>query len=252
MKSGMLSTPPTVWRLPPPGLSSGAGMRFCSAMWNFRPIPIPGQIWNLKGVKVKFLKSKNRCFDIETFEKAITQRTKVLTVSFVQFFNGFKNDIEKLGKICKQHNIFYVVDAIQGCGNIPIDVKKCHIDLLATGAQKWMLSPVGSGFFYLNKKAKLDLRPVFAGWFGIDWGGNWLDLLRHDLQPDKTVDRFNLSAMPYLQIYGMHSSIKLINSIGVDNIYQHNLALIDRLIEFRGQSSGLLAGFRTIAGTSLQ
>ena len=185
-----------------------------------------------KGVKVKFLKSKNRCFDIETFERAITKRTKVLTVSFVQFFNGFKNDIEKLGKICKQHNIFYVVDAIQGCGNIPIDVKKCHIDLLATGAQKWMLSPVGSGFFYLNKKAKLDLRPVFAGWFGIDWGGNWLDLLRHDLKPDKTIDRFNLSAMPYLQIYGMHSSIKLINSIGVDNIYQHNLALIDRLIEF--------------------
>ena len=185
-----------------------------------------------KGVKIKFLKSVNGCFDIMAFEKAITKRTKVLSISFVQFFNGYKNDIERLGKICKKHNIYYVVDAIQGCGNIPIDVKKCHIDLLATGAQKWMLSPVGAGFFYLNKKAKLDLRPAFAGWFGIDWGGNWLDLLRHHLQPEKTVDRFNLSAMPYFQIYGMHSSIKLINSIGVENIYQHNLALIDRLIDF--------------------
>lgn len=185
-----------------------------------------------KGVKVKFLKSSNRCFNIEAFEQAITSRTKVLSISFVQFFNGYKNDIERLGKICRKHNIFYIVDAIQGCGSIPIDVKKCDIDLLASGAQKWLLAPVGSGFFYLNKNAKLDLRPAFAGWFGIDWGGNWLDLLRHNLKPEKTVDRFNLSAMPYFQIFGMHSSIKLINSIGVDNIYRHNLALIDRLIDF--------------------
>lgn len=186
-----------------------------------------------KGVTVKFLKSTpDRFFDIEALKKAITKKTKLLSLSFVQFFNGFRNDIDTLGKICHEHGIFFVVDGIQGVGNIPIDVKKAKIDLLACGCQKWLLSPQSCGFFYLSKKPKLEIHPGFAGWFGVDWHQNWSDLIKHHLKPQKSVERFSLSGLPHHQIFGMHASIKFINSIRVDRIYSHNLALIDKLIAY--------------------
>jgi selenocysteine lyase/cysteine desulfurase len=65
-----------------------------------------------RGIVLKFIPSHNRQFDIDEFVKAITPRTKVLTVSFVQFFNGFKNDLVALGKICRERGIYFVVDEI--------------------------------------------------------------------------------------------------------------------------------------------
>jgi selenocysteine lyase/cysteine desulfurase len=185
-----------------------------------------------KGVKVKFLKSKNGFFDIDSFEKSITKKTRLFSISWVQYFNGYRNDIERLGRICQKHNVFFVVDGIQGVGNIPIDVKKCKIDLLAGGAQKWLLSPVGCGFFYLNPKAKLDVRPVFSGWFGYDWEQNWTDLQRYDLESVTTAERFAISAFPYALMHSMLNSIKMINSIGIDSIHSHNLKLIDKVAQY--------------------
>jgi len=185
-----------------------------------------------KGVEVKFIRSTDRHFDIDIFEKAITKKTKLFSVSYIQFFNGYRNDIQKLGEICKERNIFYIVDGIQGMGNVPIDVQECHIDLLASGAHKWLLSPVGCGFFYLNENPKIEVKQGFAGWFGVDWKEDWTNLIRHDLKPRKSVERLSLSAIPYLQMYAMRNSVKLINSIGVDRIYEHNLSLLDKLIDY--------------------
>jgi len=81
-----------------------------------------------EGVEVKFIKSNDMCFDINAFEREITSRTRMLTLSSVQYFNGFRNDLERLGEICTEQNIFFLVDGIQGVGNIPIDVQKCRID----------------------------------------------------------------------------------------------------------------------------
>jgi selenocysteine lyase/cysteine desulfurase len=185
-----------------------------------------------QGVKVKFIKSRDMCFDIDVFKKAITTKTKLFSISFVQFFNGFRNDLAKLGKICHEQNIFFAVDGIQGVANIPLDVKKCKIDLLACGGYKWLMSPVGCGFFYLNKKAKLRIEPVQSGWFGVDWKGDVSYLLRHHLKPMKHADRFGMTLYPFLQMMGLHASVKLIKSIGVDRIYAHNQFLINEIMEY--------------------
>jgi cysteine desulfurase/selenocysteine lyase len=67
-----------------------------------------------KGVEVEFVPGKNRCFDIDNLLRAIDAKTKVLAISFVQFFNGFKLDLESIGRICQEKDIFFVVDGIQG------------------------------------------------------------------------------------------------------------------------------------------
>ncbi len=185
-----------------------------------------------EGVDVKFIKSRDGFFDIETFENEITPQTRMLALSFVQYFNGFRNDLERLGQICHEKNIFFLVDGIQGVGNIPLDVDKCRIDFLSCGAQKWLLSPVGTGFFYVAPQPKIPIKARVAGWFGVDWQEDWTNLMRHNLEPEKTAEKYRLSAYPFVDMFAMHQSIQLIHSVGVENIHEHNLYLGDMLIEY--------------------
>lgn len=184
-----------------------------------------------KGVSIKFVPSRNKCFDMDYFVKAIDRRTKVLSLSFVQFFNGFKNDLKTIGEICEEKNIFFVVDGIQGIGSVDLDVKECKIDLLSCGGQKWLLSSLGTGFFYLSSQAKRKINPMFFGWLGVDWKLKFTDLLRYDLPPFTSVRKFEIGTYPYSLIWTMHSSMKLFSQIGIKNIEKHNLLLLDLLVD---------------------
>lgn len=189
-----------------------------------------------KGIKTKFIASKNKCFDIDNFVKAIDKRTKVLSISFVQYFNGFKNDLETIGKICEENDIFVVVDGIQGIGSADLDVKKCKIDFLSCGGQKWLLSSLGTGFFYLSSQAKRKVKPSFFGWMGVDWGLDFTDLLKFNLKPFSSARRFEIGTYPYSLLWSMHSSLRLLSQIGIKNIEKHNLELLDLLIDYLNDS----------------
>jgi cysteine desulfurase/selenocysteine lyase len=184
-----------------------------------------------KGIETKFIPSKNQCFDIGSFVKAIDKKTKVLSISFVQYFNGFKNDLETIGKICEENDIFLVVDGIQGIGSVDLDVKKCKIDFLSCGGQKWLLSSLGTGFFYLSFFAKKKVRTSFFGWLGVDWGCDWTDLLKFNLKPFCSARRFEIGTYPYSLIWSMHASLQLFSEVGIKNIERHNLELLDLLID---------------------
>ncbi|GBD89512.1 putative cysteine desulfurase [bacterium BMS3Abin04] len=105
-------------------------------------IEFPANVYpflNLKkyGVEIDFVKSKNGTIDIGDIGKLITPKTKLLSISFVQFLSGFRVDLETIGELCSKHKIIFSVDAIQGAGVIRLDVKKYKIDFLAGG--KWDL-----------------------------------------------------------------------------------------------------------------
>jgi len=189
-----------------------------------------------KGIETKFVPGKNKYFDIDNFVKAIDKRTKVLSISFVQYFNGFKNDLESIGKICEENEIFLVVDGIQGIGSVDLDVKKCRIDLLSCGGQKWLLSSLGTGFFYLSSRAKRKVNLSFFGWMGVDWNLDFTDLLKFDLKPFSAARKFEIGTYPYSLLWTMHSSLKLLSEIGVKKIEKHNLELLDLLIDYLNDS----------------
>jgi len=184
-----------------------------------------------KGIKTKFIPGKNKCFDIDSFVKAIDKRTKVLSLSFVQYFNGFRNDLESIGRICEENDIFLVVDGIQGIGSVDFDVKKCKIDLLSCGGQKWLLSSLGTGFLYLSSQAKRKVNLSFFGWMGVDWELDFADLLKFDLEPFPSARRFEIGTYPYSLLWSMHSSLQLLSQIGIKNIEKHNFELLDVLID---------------------
>jgi len=189
-----------------------------------------------RGITTKMVGSTNRCCDIGLIEQAIGPKTKALAVSWVQFFNGYRNDLARMGEICRKHDLYFVVDGIQGMGVEPIDVEALGIDIFASGCQKWMLSPQGCGFFYISEKMQDRLCLPFASWLGIDWGMDFSDLMKFDLDWQTTAQKFELGYYVELNILGMKTSVEIFRDLGIENIRQHNYALIDRLAEYVDRS----------------
>ncbi len=214
------------------GLDWRAGDEILMPDNEFPSVPYPFRALTDRGVVVKYLPSRNRNFDFASLESAVSPRTRMLAISFVQYFNGFRNDLKELGEFCKQRDIFFLVDAIQGLGACPLDANCCQIDLLSCGAQKWLLSPLGSGFFYVSQRAKQRLNSLSTGWLGVDWRLKYSDLMHFDRDPFADARRYNLGTYPYLQLWGMAAATEYLLGIGVENIFAHNSALIDRLLTY--------------------
>lgn len=190
-----------------------------------------------RGLKISLIKSHNRCFDIAEFEKAITPRSRVLCISYVQFFNGFKNDLKMLGEICRKHGLYFVVDGIQGMGCEPLDVTGLGIDVFASGCQKWMLSPQGCGFFYLADSVRDTMVPPFMSWIAADWGMNFSDLFYYDKPLLDSARRFEMGYYAVLNLCGMKAAVRMFQDLGIANIQSHNHALIDRLATYLKSTS---------------
>jgi selenocysteine lyase/cysteine desulfurase len=190
-----------------------------------------------RGLKLKFIPSKDRCFDIDAFKTAITKQTRVLALSYVQFFNGFKNDLKTIGEICRKHKIFLVVDGIQGMGVEPINVRKLGIDVFASGCHKWMLSPQGGGFFYVSDEISSKIKPPFMSWLSVDWKEQFSDLLKYDRNYFDSAQKFEMGYHSVLNLIGMKVSATIIQDLGIGNIREHNHGLVDRLASFIKSSS---------------
>lgn len=157
-------------------------------------------------------------------------RVRVLSISLVQFSNGFRADLARIGHACRAHDTYLVVDGIQGIGQCPIDVRTTPVDLLACGGQKWLLSPWGSGFLYVSRELLSHLEPAFVGWMAFQGTDDFTRLLSYDPTLREDGYRFELNTLPYQDFYGMVHSLDLILDLGVDRIAEHTLGLGETLL----------------------
>jgi selenocysteine lyase/cysteine desulfurase len=116
-----------------------------------------------RGVEVRRIPSRAGKLAIDDYRAAIDARTRVLTVSSVEFASGFRNDLELLGQLCREHNLFFCVDAIQSVGVLPLDVQATPIDALAADGHKWLLGPEGAGIAYIRRDWVDRLHPIGVG-----------------------------------------------------------------------------------------
>jgi cysteine desulfurase/selenocysteine lyase len=163
-------------------------------------------------------------------ERVADPRVKILAVSFVQFSNGYRADLDRLGAACRASNTWFVVDGIQGLGNSPLDVRETPVDVIATGGQKWLLSPWGSGFTWVRRELIPMLAPATVGWMAFEGTDDFSNIVKYNPTLRQDARRFEVGTIPFQDMVGMTTSLGMINDLGVDAIAAYTRALAEPLI----------------------
>ena len=166
---------------------------------------------------------------------AITARTRLLSVSSVQYATGLALDLEPIGAACRQRGVAFCVDAIQGLGVKPFDVEACQADFVMADGHKWMLGAEGLALFYCRREwiERLSLRQY--GWHMVEAMG---DYDRSDWQPAASARRFECGSPNMLGIHALHASMDLLLQVGIQSIFDSVSDkvqyLIDNIINYGG------------------
>src|SRR5690625_1078347 len=154
--------------------------------------------------KVKTVQHEDHYLSADEIINAVSERTKVISVSWVNATNGNKLDLEKLGLFCKQHQIYFVVDAIQGFGTDDLNVMKVHADIVVSGFYKWLMGPDGLSFVYVSKKALHEMQIPWIGWASMEDKFNYEEIT---YQPSQTASRFETGNMNFSAIRGANEAL---------------------------------------------
>jgi selenocysteine lyase/cysteine desulfurase len=163
-------------------------------------------------------------------ERLADPRVRVLAVSFVQFSNGYRADLARLSSACRAHGAALVVDAIQGLGNCPLDVRETPVDILATGGQKWLLSPWGTGFLYVRRELIERLRPKAVGWMAFEGTEDFTNLVKYGDTLRRDARRYEVGTIPFQDVLGMTTSLGLLAELTVPAIAAYTRALGEPLL----------------------
>lgn len=180
-----------------------------------------------KGVEVRMIPSRDGRIYIEDIERLMDSRTRLLSISSVQFSNGFKIDLKRAGEVCQKKGVLLCVDAIQSLGVIPMDVKENHIDFLSADGHKWLLGPEGIGIFFCRKELAAKLNPPLIGWKSVQ---NEFDFDHPEFKLKTDALRFEEGSMNLLGIFGLGAAIELLHEVGISNIENRVLTLGELII----------------------
>ncbi|HSA56838.1 MAG TPA: aminotransferase class V-fold PLP-dependent enzyme [Gemmatimonadaceae bacterium] len=173
-----------------------------------------------RGVVFRRVPCRSRLADEDALLAALdTPRVRVLTISWVSFETGLKLDLARLGAACRERGIYFVVDGMQGLGAAPVDVRACHIDLLACGGQKWLLSPWGTGFVYVRRELVTELEPHAVGWMSTRASEDFTRLCDYDLTYFDDARRFEVITLPFQDIAGFEASLAMFHALGLERVY---------------------------------
>lgn len=187
-----------------------------------------------RGVEIDFVKQREGRIAWEDIAAMIRPQTRLLSISFVEFLNGFRNDLQAIGQLCRENNIIFCVDGIQGLGALHLDVQESGIDFLVSGGQKWLMWPLGTAFMYISPRIFPQIRPMAAGWLSVE--DSW-DFFKYELKFLPTAERFEPGNYNAAGVAGASASLEMFLEIGSRAIEQRILSITGYLIN-RLQENG--------------
>ena len=164
--------------------------------------------------------------------EAVTSRTRVIALSWVQYQTGEVSDLKILSDFARAQGIWTVVDVIQGLGARPFNFSALGLDFACGGSHKWLCSPVGVGFLVSRLEHVPKLAPLTIG---ASTYGTCDDPTDLSCAPKFDALRFESGSKQVLEITALGASTELIHRCGVDQIHAETLRL------GRSLSEGLLA-----------
>jgi len=179
-----------------------------------------------RGVEVRWLELRDGRVDLDQLEEAC-RGARLLSISYVQYISGFRADLDVIGEICRRHGVLFVVDAVQGLGGFPVDVKRSGIHALAASAHKWLLGPEGCGILFIDRELIPRVEPVEFGWTNVEgWRTYSLD---SSLRPG--AGRYECGTLNTIGVHGFRQSLELFLEAGPGRIAERIHSLVERLIE---------------------
>lgn len=176
-----------------------------------------------KKAKLVLVESENHFqLNVERLLQSITNQTKVIAVSWVQFQTGAKTDLKKISEFIKDKNIFLFVDIMQGLGLHPFNMKDLGVDAVAGGSHKWLVSPVGVGYLALDKKYHSLISPHNVGSSTFGTCDDPADLT---CEPKKDALKFEPGSKQVLEITALGASVEMILKFKVSEIEKKVLEL---------------------------
>jgi len=226
------------------GLDWRPGDRVIIPAGEFPTNYLPWRALQARGVAVDVLPIDGG-LRVEQIAEALQPGTRVVAVGHVNFATGYRADIAAIGRLCREHDVAFLIDASQSACAVPVDAPAVHATVMAAAGYKWMLSPYGTGLFYVDPEWVERLPVMAVNWTSVIGAEDFNNLTALQLDYRPGAVRWDApETASFLNLMPMAASLEFLGAIGIDAVWGHAAALLDRLIE------GLPPGFR--ADSSLQ
>jgi len=182
----------------------------------------------LNALKSKIKYTKVKCnnlgeLDVEDFEASLKSNTKAVFMTHASNVCGTILDLEKVGKICKEKGIYFIVDSAQTAGFLDIDFNRLNADAVGFTGHKSLLGPQGIGGFVINDFLVDEMNTFIEGGTG--------SLSDTEVQPNYMPDKFESGTLNIPGIYGLNASLKYLLKEGLNSIREKELELLDKFIQ---------------------
>ena len=165
-----------------------------------------------RGVEVRRVQVEGGIVDLERLEAACDGRTRIVSVSWVGYATGWRIDVSEVAALCRRRGCLFFLDAIQGLGVFPLDVRQAGVDFLAADGHKWLLGPEGAGILFVRQAHLEMLRPLMVGWNSVVQGN---DYTRIELNVRREAARYEGGSQNMIGCTGLGASLDLLTSLGV-------------------------------------
>jgi len=182
------------------------------------------------GLEVRYVKNNNGIVTTEQIVEAMDEKTLAVSVCSVEPSSGFRYDLYELGRVCKERNVYLVVDATQSLGAMELDVQEMNIDVMVASTYKWLNNVFGIGVGFIRKELLVKIVPNHMGWAGTR--DRIKDFTNLELTINEGAKRFETGGLNWMGLSGLAESIKTYLSLGKRDVEDHILALVDVL--YRG------------------
>jgi len=197
------------------GLDWQPGDNIISSKQEFPSNRMVWEVLRERGVELRLVDVEAEDDPEAAFAGCMDARTRLLSVSSVQFASGFRLDLERIGQACLRHEVLFCIDAIQSLGALTFDAQLYHADYVVADAHKWLLGPEGVALFYSSPKARDCLKLQQYGWHMVERMG---DFDAADWKPASSARRFEPGSPNQVGIHALHASLSLFEEVGMDNI----------------------------------
>lgn len=187
----------------------------------------------LRGVRAR----PDGTYPLEALERALTPRTGAVAVSAVQFASGYRVDLEGVSALCRARGLAFIVNAAQGLGHVPLDVKRLGIHFLAGTGHKWFMSGFGNGVLVIDERWLDEVPLPSGGWLSVEPHEEfqpWANAHRVDDEAGFTATgtRFRREASAleggasaFVGLYGVNAALGLLEQVGMEQVLAHAVRL---------------------------